>query len=116
MSEQAEQPTGKKVDEEFKRRIAEEKKRAEDEGERGPPPADLLTLIASLAGQATIHLGLVEHPIEKKVEKDLAQARYTIDLIGVLEEKTRGNLDEEEKAVLSHLLTDLRMRYVEASK
>jgi hypothetical protein len=81
-----------------------------------PPKADFLTLVASLAGQATIHLGLVEHPIKKKVETDLVQARYAIDMLGVLEQKTRGNLTDEEKQVFSHILTDLRMRFVEASK
>ncbi len=84
--------------------------------EANVPKADFLTLVASLAGQATIHLGLVEHPIKKKVETDLRQARYTIDLLGVLEEKTRGNLTDEEQRVLAHVLTDLRLRYVEASK
>lgn len=81
-----------------------------------PPRAEFLTLVSSLAGQAFIHLGLVEHPIQKKVQKDLRQARYTIDLLGVLEEKTRGNLDGEERAVLARILADLRMRYVEATR
>jgi len=95
-------PSGEKVE---KRAGAEER----------VPKADFLTLAASLAGQATIHLGLVEHPIAKKVQKDLRQARYTIDLLSVLEEKTRGNLNAEESAVLTHMLTDLRLRYIEAS-
>jgi hypothetical protein len=80
------------------------------------PQADFLTLVASLAGQAAIHLGIVENPLKKKVRKDLRQARYTIDLIAVLEEKTRGNLSSEEKKVMERVLADLRMRFVEASK
>jgi hypothetical protein len=80
------------------------------------PKADFLTLVATLAGQATIHLGMIENPLKKKVEKDLHQARYAIDLLSMLEEKTRGNLTDEEKQVLAHVLTDLRLRYVQASK
>ncbi len=68
------------------------------------PRADFLTLVATLASQATIQMGLVEHPIAKKVQKDLKQARYAIDLVTMLEEKTRGNLVDEEKRVLSMVL------------
>jgi hypothetical protein len=106
----------KRVDEGYRRRVEEEKKRADERGERKLPEADFLTLVASLAGQATINLGLVEHPLAKKVRKDLNQARYTIDLLAILEAKTRGNLNDEERAVLSNVLTDLRMRYVQAGK
>ena len=125
----------KKVDESWKERVSREKAElVEPEkakgagpkpeaaeaagagaGEEPPPQADFLTLVAGLAGQAAIHLGMVEHPIEKQLKKDLRQARYTIDLLGVLEEKTRGNLNAEESRVFSMLLTDLRMRYVEAA-
>lgn len=80
------------------------------------PKPDFLTLVASLAGQATIHLGMVEHPIKKAIAKDLNQARYAIDMIAMLEQKTRGNLTEEEKHVLEGILADLRLRFVEASK
>jgi hypothetical protein len=80
------------------------------------PKADFLTLVASLAGQATISMGLVEHPLKKQVTKDLRAARYAIDLVAVLETKTRGNLTDEEKRVLERVLADLRVRFVEASK
>ena len=80
------------------------------------PKADFLTLVASLAGQATIHMGLVEHPIKRQVSKDLKQARYAIDMIGVLEEKTRGNLNAEEKQMVESILSDLRLRFIDASK
>ena len=92
--------------------------RAEEAKEAGAkrPRADLLTLTATLAGQAMVHLGAVPHPITKKTAPDLDQARYTIDLLGVLEEKTKGNLTSEEERVLRSLLTDLRLRYVDASR
>ena len=81
-----------------------------------PPKADFLTLVASLAGQATISMGLVPHPITKAVQKDLRAAKYAIDLIAVLEAKTRGNLSVEEKKVLERVLGEVRMRYLEATK
>jgi hypothetical protein len=80
------------------------------------PQASFLTLVATLASQATIQMGLIEHPLAKKIQKDLKQARYAIDLIATLQEKTRGNLTEEEKRVLERDLGELRMKYVEASK
>lgn len=88
-----------------------------DNGGSGPAPeAEFLTLVATLASQATIQMGLVEHPIARRVQKDLRQARYAIDLIAMLESKTRGNLTSEESQVLSRVLADLRMKYVEASR
>ncbi|HVY62931.1 MAG TPA: DUF1844 domain-containing protein [Planctomycetota bacterium] len=78
--------------------------------------ASILTLVAMLASSATIQLGLVENPITKKPQKDLRAARHTIDLLAVLEEKTRGNLSQEERQVLGQVLADLRVRFVDASK
>lgn len=101
----------RKVDEAHEARVDEEKK----QDEHPLPQADFLTLVVSLAGQATIHMGLVEHPIAKKVQKDLRQARYTIDLLGILEKKTQGNLTPEEKSVMERLLADLRLKFVQAS-
>ena len=80
------------------------------------PKADFLTLVSTLAAQGAIHLGSVAHPIHKEVRKDLRQAKYTIDLLGILEEKTRGNLTAEEKQVLGTVLSELRLRYAGATK
>ncbi len=116
----------KTVDEDWKKKAEAEAKGLDEaldgetsagEGPSEMPPADFLTLVASLVGQSMIHLGVVEHPIAKTTKKDLKQARYTIDLIGVLERKTKGNLDPEEKRFLESALADLRFRYVmEAGK
>jgi hypothetical protein len=87
-----------------------------DTGKRGPlPKPNLIMFLAGLATQALIQLGEVEHPITKKKEKDLDEAKYTIDLIEMLEEKTKGNLTPEEKRYLDELLYDLRMRFVAAA-
>jgi len=77
-------------------------------------PADFSSLILSLAAGAQSALGISPHPLTGKPEKNLPQAKYSIDLLGMLQEKTRGNLGPEEAKLLEALLYDLRMRYVEA--
>ncbi|MDR1297457.1 MAG: DUF1844 domain-containing protein [Deltaproteobacteria bacterium] len=77
------------------------------------PPANLVTMILGLATSAKIHLG--EQPPEGASEPqppDMPQAKYVIDLLGVLQEKTKGNLDETEDQLLKAILYDLRMHYV----
>jgi hypothetical protein len=63
-----------------------------------------------------MHLGDAPHPDTGSVERNLPLARQTIDLIGMLEEKTKGNLAGEEERLISQILFDLRMRYVEQTK
>lgn len=77
-------------------------------------PADFSSLILSLAAGAHSGLGLAPHPMSGKLEKNLTQAKYNIDLLSVLEAKTRGNLTPEETQLLQAILYDLRMRFVEA--
>jgi hypothetical protein len=80
------------------------------------PPADFGTFVLSLGSSAILHLGEVEHPESGKVEKDLAMAKHTIDLLSMLQEKTKGNLTAQEDKLLESLLYDLRIRFVNASK
>jgi hypothetical protein len=70
-------------------------------------------LIASLQMGAWMHLGKVMNPMTGKVERDLGHAKETIDLLGVLEQKTRGNLHPDEAQLLGRMLYDLRLNYVE---
>ena len=83
--------------------------------ERKEVKAEFLTLVVTLAGQASIQMGLVPNPITKKIVRDLKQARFAIDMLTVLEQKTKGNLTPEEQKVLSHVLADLRVRFVQAT-
>jgi hypothetical protein len=78
------------------------------------PPASFSLLCASLGAQVQVSLGLVANPITGETAKDLAAAKHGIDLLDVLEAKTRGDLDPEEAHLLSRLLYDLRMTYVDA--
>lgn len=86
------------------------------EAEREPFQVDFATFILSLASSVQISLGLIPHPATNKPEKNLVSARQTIDILGMLEEKTKGNLDNQESALLKQILFELRMQYVEVAK
>lgn len=79
-------------------------------------PIDFSTLCLSLSTSALIHLGAMAHPETGRVEAHLPLARQTIDTLGMLQEKTQGNLSKDEARLLEHLLYDLRLKYVEAGK
>jgi len=80
------------------------------------PEANFMTLIISLAFPVQMSLGLIPDPMTQQVRKDLEQAKFHIDLLGILREKTQGNLTEEEEQAFEQVLFDLRMAYVEVSK
>ena len=81
------------------------------------PEINFATFIFSLSHSAILHLGEIPDPITQEVERNLPLAKQTIDIIGMLKEKTRGNLTQEEQALIDGILYDLRMRYVkEVSK
>jgi cytochrome c-type biogenesis protein CcmH/NrfG len=76
------------------------------------PEITFASLLVSLSSTAFISLGSVPDPESGKTEKNLALAKQTIDLLGMLREKTRNNLTLEEDNLFDHLLHDLRMAYV----
>ena len=80
------------------------------------PAIDLTTLILSFSHNVLVHLGDAADPVTGEREVDLPLARQNIELIALLQEKTRGNLTGEEERVLGQALYDLRMRYVEVVK
>jgi hypothetical protein len=80
------------------------------------PPVDFTTFVLSLSSSALMHLGEVERPETGKAERNLPLAKHTIDLLSLLQEKTRGNLTAQEDKLLESLLFDLRLRYVSAAK
>lgn len=81
------------------------------------PPANFAGLLIGLATSAFIHLGEnPDHdPNQGQGRPDLPAAKHAIDLLGILQAKTKGNLEEEEAALLTTLLYDLRLKYVQAS-
>ncbi|RME55938.1 MAG: DUF1844 domain-containing protein, partial [Deltaproteobacteria bacterium] len=68
--------------------------------------------LLSLQSAALFHLGILPDPQSGKREVNLPQAKQTIDILGILEEKTKGNLTKEEEEILTRILTDLRLTYV----
>ncbi len=85
-------------------------------GPSGPPRPDLASLCVMLYSDALVNLGQVADPMTGQPHQDLDQARFTIDLLGMLQEKTAGNRTAEESAVLQEILSTLRMSFVSASR
>lgn len=76
------------------------------------PPADFDFLIYSLRLQAELNLGLL--PFGEQTEPDFELGRHNIDLLAMLQEKTKGNLTEQEERDLNNSVAELRMRFVQA--
>jgi Domain of unknown function (DUF1844) len=86
------------------------------EPQLGLPAVDFHTFVLSLGSSALLHLGELEHPDLGAPQKDLPLAKHTIDILAMLEEKTKGNLTPAEAKLIESLLYDLRLRFVEAKK
>jgi hypothetical protein len=93
-----------------------EAERPESFQEAPLPVITFSTFIFSLNTSALVHLGDYPDPASGKNELDLPLAKQTIDLIALLEEKTRGNLTQDEESLLKHILYDLRLRYVQTTR
>lgn len=92
-----------------------EDQRGGDGRKGGPdamPPADFRSLVGVLASQALSGLGMYGDPDTKRVVVDLPASRFAIDLLGVLEDKCKGNLSPEEATELKEVLAELRARFV----
>jgi hypothetical protein len=99
--------------------VSEPKKQgaSADSGDGDKLPAiDFSTFVLSLSHSALVHLGDAPSPDGQKAERDLSLARQTIDLLAILQDKTRNNLTGEEERLLDQALYDLRVRFVEVSK
>ncbi len=95
---------------------AEKEKAQEEKPARGRlPEGNFAALVSMLTTQAFFALGLLQVKGQEKKEPDLEMAKYNIDMLETLEEKTKGNLTKEEEAVLSNTLNDLRMGYVKVA-
>jgi hypothetical protein len=124
---QEEQPKKIIVDEDWKKEAQREKEtlaakeaeeKEEEEAEKGPkregplPEGNLAALISMLTTQSLFALGFLQIKGEEEREPDLDLARYNIELLQALEEKTKGNLTPEEQKLLKNTLAELRMGYV----
>ncbi len=77
-----------------------------------PPKPDFTFFITTLSLQASIALGSFANPVTNKIETDLVQAKFLIDTLGMLVDKTKGNLNAEESKLLESLLYELRTVYL----
>lgn len=88
---------------------------------RGPnsarlPAPSFLSLVNMLGVEAAMHLGLIQTPGEEPLPVDTEAARHLLDMLGILQTKTRGNLTEEEDRLFENMLADLRMQFVAVSR
>lgn len=106
----------KKVDESWKEKVEKEKQAPKQPGAFIPPDPDFKFFITTLAMQASIALGHLPNPSTDKTEHDPVQAKFIIDTLGMLQEKTKGNLTKEETDLLENLLYELRVAYLAKSE
>jgi hypothetical protein len=111
--ETAEEPRPKKEEEKTEEPPPKEDASKE---ETQLPEINFTNFLLSISTSALIQLGEVPDPVSKQSVKQLPLAKQTIDLIGMLQEKTKGNLASEEEKLIEYILYDLRMRYVKATK
>lgn len=124
----------KRVDESWKEQVEKEKSQAaapppraagpqppapgrdEPAPSRKAPSGEFGMFLSSLSMQAMMALGELPHPVTQERQEDLEQARYLIDILGMLQAKTQGNLTAEEGQLLEGLLYELRMKYVSKTR
>ena len=118
-AEETEEPLKEEAKEEAKEKAKEEAKEesvSAEEQKTEPkvhlPEINFPTFIFSLNASALLHLGVMEDPATGKKVKNLPIGKQTIDILGMLEEKTKGNLSKEEENLLKNILYDLRIIYV----
>ena len=90
---------------------AEGRKSSDDQD---PMQANFSTLVLSIGSSAAMALGLAADPADDRMTKDLALARFNIDLLRMLRDKTKGNLTQEEQHFVDSIVTDLQMKFVQA--
>jgi len=105
----------KKVDEAWKDSVAGEKSAT---GDAAHPAREVTfsVFVTGLMMDAFVALGEIENPLVKAKETNLPHAKFIIDILSLLQEKTKNNLTQEESGMLEQMLYELRMRYVERSK
>ena len=124
------EPVKKRVDESWKEQAEREKRAAEAAAATGAQPGEEVTtattgpsseelpqarfdlFLQGLAMEAFIALGDLAHPTTRKQTMNLPHAKYLIDLLGILEEKTKGHVTADEEKLLKDMLYQLRMRYL----
>ncbi|MDP1853888.1 MAG: DUF1844 domain-containing protein [Candidatus Omnitrophota bacterium] len=105
-------PEDKKIDESWKDAVEKERSSSQKDDELAVPEPDFPFFLTTLALQAGIFLGEITNPSNNQKEENLAQAKFIIDTLSMLKEKTAGNLSAEEDSMLDNILYDLRTKYI----
>lgn len=79
-------------------------------GEQFPAP-DFSSFIFSISTTVLMDLGEIEHPIDKEKKVNIKMAKHSIDVLDMIKDKTKGNLSEQEAALIENIVTDLKLRY-----
>ena len=108
IKEETEKPLDEVTAEESESAAAQE----QEETDYQLPEINFATFIFSLNHSVLVHLGVMDDPSTGKMARNLPIAKQTIDILGMLEEKTQGNLTEDEENMLKNILYDLRMIYI----
>jgi len=102
----------KHIDESWKNQVEKEKATAAQNNEKYHEPTFQI-FVTSLVMQAMIAMGKLENPMTKSTSKNLEQARFLLDTINIIKEKTKNNLDAEEQKIIDESLYNLRMIYIQ---
>jgi hypothetical protein len=91
------------------------KQQSDDKQTYALPKIDFSTFALSMNSSALVQLGLIDDPASGRKATNLPLAKQTIDMLAMLEEKTKGNLTDDEEKILTNILYELRMLYVKAT-
>jgi hypothetical protein len=106
----------KSIDESWKETVAKEKESPKVSEGFAPPEPDFSFFVTTLSLQASIALGKIPNPGTNQKENNPEQAKFIIDTLAMLKEKTKGNLNKDEDGLLENLLYELRMEYISLTK
>nr|WP_045216318.1 DUF1844 domain-containing protein [Desulfonatronovibrio magnus] len=98
-----------------RKKVAEDYDKASAGDETPMPQVDFFTFVLSLSSSALMHLGEIPEQAGGEVKVNLPMAKHTIDILAMIEEKTKGNLSAEEEKMLKDFLFEVRMKYVQKS-
>ena len=101
--------------EETKENQSQKEQQSQEQQAYALPKIDFSTFVLSMNSSALVQLGLIEDPAGGQRAKNLPLAKQTIDMLAMIEEKTKGNLTEDEEKILTNILYELRMLYVKAT-
>ena len=114
--EETQEATEEKAAESAEKEAPKTEAKAAADEEVQLPEVNFSTFIFSLSSSALFHFGEMPDPSSGNKKKNLAMAKHTIDILAMLDEKTRGNLSRDEEQLFKNILYDLRMRYVKETQ